>query len=77
MTTESSSIFPQVANKETAEVIGHGIRYWPLASRLESGRAEVLRQVAQGGSLADVLNLLCEKAEKVNITKKLLSGFAS
>jgi len=42
------------------------IRYWQLASRLESGRGEVLRRVAQGDSLADVLNLLCEKAEEYN-----------
>ena len=42
------------------------IRYWQLASRLESGRSEVLRRVAQGDALEDILNLLCEKAEDYN-----------
>lgn len=40
--------------------------YWKLVSRLESGRAEVLRSVASGEGLADILNLLCEKAEEYN-----------
>ena len=42
------------------------LSYWKLASRLESGRAEVLRQVAHGAELASTLNLLCEKAEDYN-----------
>ncbi len=42
------------------------ISYWRLASRIESGRGEVLRRVAQGEALADTLNLLCEKAEDYN-----------
>jgi signal transduction histidine kinase len=42
------------------------ISYWQRASRLESGRAEVLRRVAQGDTLADILNLLCRKAEDYN-----------
>lgn len=66
MTIEPSSTSHQVANKETTEVMNHGIRYWQLASRLEFGRAEVLRRVAQGDSLANILNLLCEKAEDYN-----------
>jgi len=40
------------------------ISYWQLASRLESGRGEVLRRVAQGDELSDILNLLCAKAEE-------------
>ena len=40
--------------------------YWKLASRLESGRAEVLRCVAHGDELSSILNLLCEKAEEYN-----------
>lgn len=42
------------------------LSYWKLASRLESGRAEVLRRVAHGDDLASILNLLCEKAEDYN-----------
>lgn len=42
------------------------ISYWQLASRLESGRSEVLRKVAQGDELGNILNLLCEKAEDYN-----------
>lgn len=42
------------------------LNYWKLASRLESGRATVLRQVARGDDLANILNLLCEKAEDYN-----------
>ncbi len=42
------------------------LNYWKLISRLESGRAEVLRRVAHGDELASVLNLLCEKAEDYN-----------
>ena len=40
--------------------------YWKLVSRLESGRAEVLRCVAHGDELSSILNLLCEKAEEYN-----------
>ena len=40
--------------------------YWQLHSQLESGRAEVLRKVAEGAELAEVLNLLCAKAEDYN-----------
>jgi signal transduction histidine kinase len=40
--------------------------YWKLVSRLESGRAEVLRRVAHGDELSSILNLLCEKAEDYN-----------
>ncbi|MEH6450266.1 MAG: GAF domain-containing sensor histidine kinase [Oleispira sp.] len=42
------------------------ISYWKLVSRLESGRAEVLRRVAHGDELSSILNLLCEKAEDYN-----------
>lgn len=42
------------------------LNYWKLVSRLESGRAEVLRRVAHGDELASILNLLCEKAEDYN-----------
>jgi signal transduction histidine kinase len=42
------------------------ISYWKLVSRLESGRAEVLRRVAHGDELSSILNLLCEKAEEYN-----------
>jgi signal transduction histidine kinase len=46
--------------------IDQDINYWQRASRLESGRAEVLRRVAQGDALATILNLLCKKAEEYN-----------
>ena len=42
------------------------INYWKLASRLESGRAQVLKQVAHGDTLSNILILLCEKAEDYN-----------
>ncbi len=42
------------------------ISYWKLASRLESGRAQVLKQVADGDTLSNILILLCEKAEDYN-----------
>lgn len=42
------------------------IDYWKLASQLESGRATVLRQVARGDDLDNILNLLCKKAEEYN-----------
>jgi signal transduction histidine kinase len=55
--TSSKQLNPQ--NKDD-------ISYWQLASRLESGRSEVLRKVAQGDELGNILNLLCEKAEDYN-----------
>ncbi|MBL4882370.1 MAG: GAF domain-containing sensor histidine kinase [Oleispira sp.] len=42
------------------------ISYWQRASSLESGRAEILRRVAHGDPLSDILNLLCAKAEDYN-----------
>lgn len=42
------------------------VSYWQNISRLESGRAEVLRRVARGDELAAILNLLCHKAEIYN-----------
>ncbi len=42
------------------------VSYWQNISRLESGRAEVLRRVARGDELAAILNLLCHKAENYN-----------
>jgi signal transduction histidine kinase len=58
MTTESSM--------NPKKPIHQDIDYWQRASQLESGRAEVLRRVAQGDTLADILNLLCKKAEEYN-----------
>lgn len=46
--------------------IDQDVSYWQRASSLESGRAEILRRVAQGNPLADILNLLCKKAEDYN-----------
>ena len=46
--------------------INQDVNYWQRASHLESGRAEVLRRVAQGDPLTDILNLLCKKAEDYN-----------
>lgn len=36
--------------------------YWQLASRLEEGRNQVLRMVAQNESLEKILNTLCQKS---------------
>ncbi|CCK74755.1 MAG: GAF domain-containing sensor histidine kinase [Oleispira antarctica] len=58
MTTQSSL--------HSDKPIDQDINYWQRASRLESGRAEILRHVAQGDTLADILNLLCKKAEEYN-----------
>lgn len=46
--------------------IDQDISYWQRASSLESGRAEILRRVAQGDPLADILHRLCKKAEDYN-----------
>ena len=40
--------------------------YWQLISRLESGRAAVLKRMVEGANLEEVMNLLCEKAEIYN-----------
>lgn len=42
------------------------IQFWQHSSELESGRKEVLKMAAQGASLRDTLQVLCEKAKLYN-----------
>ncbi|GGA88943.1 diguanylate cyclase [Neiella marina] len=44
--------------------------YWQRLSRLEAGRAEVLKFAAQGESIDVILNFLCAKSEEFNPAMK-------
>lgn len=46
------------------------LNYWQRSSNIESGRAEVLKMVARGDDLPEILNCLCKNSEIYNPNMK-------